>query len=385
VSTLADEVLAEARDQAGLEDFGPDSFEEGLHVFAESLGQAQLNELGHLAVRANMVGGLVNRLRVADWRAQHPEVAAAPVEAPVMVIGMFRGGTSFLSNLLATDPTNRSLLRWESADSVPPPTPAMLHQGPRVEAARAANDMLEALNPKLAAVHHEEPDGATECITLMSQEFKSLLWEAIANVPDYHAWLMGADQVSAYEYHRDVLQVLQSAGAGGRWTLKSPHHAIALDALTTVYPDAQLVLLHRDPVVLCASVCSLISTLSGTFSDADHTAYIAEHWTALLEDSKTRIDAFRDAHPEHPIIDVAYADLVEQPVDTVGRLYDALGAPLSIEASEALGAYVGATPKGKFGEHHYDLATFGLEEGALRERFAGYIERYGVVAERGAS
>ena len=61
----------------------------------------------------------------------------------------------------------------------------------------------------------------------MSQDFKSLSFEAIANVPSYGAWLLAIDQRSAYEYHRLVLQVLQSGGVRGRWTLKSPHHAIA--------------------------------------------------------------------------------------------------------------------------------------------------------------
>ena len=41
-----------------------------------------------------------------------------------------------------------------------------------------------------------------------------------------------------------------------------------------VYPDARLVLLHRDPVVLTASVCSLIDTLSSTtvpmLSESNH-------------------------------------------------------------------------------------------------------------------
>ena len=75
-------------------------------------------------------------------------------------------------------------------------------------------------------------------------------------MPVYDDWLLGVDQRSAYEYHRRVLQVLQSGGVRGRWTLKSPHHAIALEHLTAVYPDARLVLLHRDPVVLDARRCA---------------------------------------------------------------------------------------------------------------------------------
>jgi hypothetical protein len=254
-----------------------------------------------------------------------------------------------------------------------------------VDAAQAAVDMLEQLNPDVRAIHHEDADGPTECISVMSQDFKSLSWEAITNVPEYGRWLLEVDQRSAYEHHRRVLQVLQSGGVRGRWTLKSPHHAIALDALTAVYPDARLVLLHRDPVVLCASVCSLISTLSGTFTDADHTAYIAEHWTAMLEESVRRIDAFRDAHPEHPIVDVQYADLVTDPVATVQGIAAATGAELSTGAATAIRRYVDAHPKGSLGSHRYDVTEFGLDPEELRSRFAGYVDRYAVPVEQRAA
>ena len=379
---VADDVIAEACAQTGLDDFGPDDFREGLAVLCESIGgEAQLNDLGDGAVRSTVVSSLTNRLRVFDWIRQHPEVTDERIEAPIVVIGMFRAGTTFLSQLFDQDPHNRALLRWEANDSVPPPSRASFRSGPRVDAARMSGDMLEALNPRMKAIHHEDAAGATECIAVMSQDFKSLSWEAITNVPAYSRWLLAVDQRSAYEYHRATLQVLQSGGVRGRWTLKSPHHAIALDALTAVYPDARLMLLHRDPIVLCASVCSLITTLSGTFTDADHAAYIAEHWTAMLEESIRRIDAFRAAHPEHPIVDVQYADLVQDPLRTVGDLYTACGAKLDGSARDAIAMYVNDHPKDTFGTHSYDLAEFCLDAGELTERFASYIARYEVAVE----
>jgi hypothetical protein len=374
-------LIAEARGLAQLDDFGRDSFREGLSVYCDSVGsQAQLNELGETAVRANIVGSLVNRLRVVDWAHRHPSVAAESIDAPLVVIGMFRAGTTFLSYVLERDARNRALLRWEAGESVPPPTPETLHDDPRIETARFGNDMLEQINPRIRAIHHEEPDGPTECITLMSQDFKSLSWEAISNVPAYGEWLLGVDHLSAYEYHRLALQVLQHGGVRGRWTLKSPHHAIALDALTAVYPDAQLVLLHRDPVALCASVCSLIDTLSSTFSDADHRAYIADHWVAMLEESVRRIDAFRAAHPAHPIVDVQYDDLMRDPVATVDAIYSAFPGGLQLDgpARAAMTEYVAAHPKDGLGVHGYDLAEYGLDAAVLAERFSGYTERYGV-------
>jgi hypothetical protein len=378
----ADDVVAEARDQTGLDDLGPDDYREGLTVLCDSINdEAQLSELGYAAVRSTVVNSLGNRLRVFDWIRRHPEVTGERIEAPIVVIGMFRAGTTFLSQLLDQDPRNRALLQWEANDSVPPPSRASFRSGPRVDAARLSNDMLEDLNPRMKAIHHEDAAGATECIAVMSQDFKSLSWEAITNVPAYSRWLLAADQRSAYEYHRATLQVLQSGGVRGQWTLKSPHHAIALDSLTTVYPDARLVLLHRDPVVLCASVCSLITTLSGTFTDVDHTGYVAEHWTAMLEESVRRIDGFRAAHPEHPIVDVQYADLVANPLRTVEDLYAACGTQVDGRARDAIGAYARAHPKGKLGTHGYDLAEFGLDAGELTERFAGYVNRYDVAVE----
>ena len=241
--------------------------------------------------------------------------------------------------------------------------------------------MLESLNPQMKIVHHEDAEGPTECITLLGQDFKSLTWEAMANVPAYSDWLLAADYRSAYEYHRTVLQVLQSGGRRGAWTLKSPNHAIALDALTAVYPDARLVLLHRDPTVLCASACSLISTLTGTFSDADHTAYIAEHWTQLLAEIH-RPDRGVPAGPSRAqIIDVQYADLVGDPLGTVETVYAACDRELDDAARAADRASVGANPKGRFGTHGYRLEDYGLRADELRERFADYVERYDIAAE----
>ena len=383
---LPEEAIAEACGQTGLDDFGSDSFREGLAVYCDSVSrEAQLNELGDTAIRANVVGTLANRLRVVDWARNHPAVNDERIEAPLVVIGMFRAGTTFLSYLLEQDPGNRALLRWEAGDSVPPPTPDDFRSGPRVDAARFGNDMLEQINPRIRAIHHEEPEGPTECITLMSQDYKSLSWEAISNVPTYGDWLLQVDQRSAYEYHRLALQVLQSGGVRGRWTLKSPHHALNLEALTAVYPDARLVLLHRDPVVLCASVCSLINTLSGTFSDADHRAYIAEHWVKMLEESVRRINAFRDSHPEHPITDVQYDELIHDPVLAVESIYAALGtdAPGALEpgARDAMRTYVAEHPKGGLGEHAYDLDEYGLDADQLAERFSDYRNRYDIPRE----
>ena len=382
MSIDVDALVDAARTATGFDDLGPGDPLEGLRVLADSADrQARFNAIGEAAFPGMLGAAVESRLRVIDWLARHPEVADERIEAPLVVIGMFRAGTTLLSRLLDQDPKNRALLGWEARDSVPPPTPADHRQGPRVDAAHAGNSLLSTLNPKIDAAHHEAADEATECISVMAQDFKSMSWEAVANLPDYDAWLMAVDQHSAYAYHHRVLQILQSGGVRGRWTLKSPHHGIALEPLTAEYPDARLVLLHRDPVVLCASVCSLVETITSTFSDADHRAYLGRHWSGVLLECATRIDNFRAAHPEIPVVDVQYTDLVADPVGTVAAIYDTTGDELPGTAADAIAAYVAAHPKDRFGTHTYDLATYGLDADEIRERFETYVERYGVARE----
>ena len=369
-----------AVEQTGLSDFGGDSFREGLDVLVDSLNnEAQLSELGGLAVPGQVVGTLANRLKVVDHATRFGTSDEA-IEGPVFVIGLFRAGTTLLSNLLDADPRNRSLLTWEAGDSAPPSTPADHRSGERVELNRLAQSMLDGLNPGFKAIHHEEPEGPTECITVLGADFKALVWESVANVPSYGSWLLQTDSVSAYEHHKRTLQVLQSGGVRGRWTLKTPHHALALDALTAVYPDARLVYLHRDPVEVAASAFSLVTSLSGTFSDADHRPYIADRWTEILVACTERVDAFRDDNPSVPLHDIRNLDLLADPLGTVRGLYSFLGEDLSDEAATAMQAHLTSTPQGRFGRHTYDLADFGVTPGALRERFSGYLSRYDVTA-----
>jgi hypothetical protein len=371
-----------ARQQTGLSDFGSDSFREGLGVLCESVSaEARLNPFGEMALPGAIVGALSNRLRVTDWVKRHPGVVDERIEAPIVVIGMFRAGTTLLSYLLEKDPAHRPLYRWEAGDCVPPPTPETIAGDPRIAATRATMAMMDQLDPRNRVVQSEEADGPTECISVTNQDFKSLVFEAMANIPTYGDWLKTADMNSAYAWHKRVLQLLQSGGVRGRWTLKAPAHALSLEALTAIYPDARLVLTHRDPVVVVASACSLISTLTRTFSDTDHSAYIGRHWTEMLERSVDAVNRFRDANPGKKIVDVHYADLSRDPLATMRRVYAELGEELEGAALAAMTAHVEAHQKGRFGKHGYALEEYGLLPGEIAERFRPYVERYGIPLE----
>lgn len=377
----ADRLVADARAATALSDLGPDTWREGLDRYVAALdAEADLTEVGRLALGAQITANLANRLRVTAWHAAHPELAAERIERPLVVLGLPRTGTTLLSELLHRDPANRSLMRWEAGASVPPPEAAEMATDPRIEEARAGAAAMDALNPGFKAIHYEAPDGPTECVAVLAQDFKSLLWSVIAHVPSYDAWLLDCDQASAYEYHRSVLALLQSA-APGRWALKTPHHCLGIASLTATYPDARLVMTHRDPVTVMGSVCSLARSLSGTFTDTDHTASIAQIWTTIAQTLVERVMAWREEHGDDQFVDVAYADLVRDPVACIQGVYERFGEQLSPQAEHAMRRYVAEHPKGEHGRHEYRLDELGLDARVLDDRFAAYRRRFEIPRE----
>jgi Sulfotransferase family len=376
-----DRMLEDVAAEIGLDDYGDPTFRAGLdHVVDSANRQAGLTEFGEAVLDAQCRGFLANRLRVTDWHRHHPTLANEVIEAPIFIVGLSRTGTTALSHLLAADPANRSLLGWEANDSVPPPTADGYATDPRFEAARNAPDVIAQLNPDFKAMHHDEPGDPMECSILLGQHFTSIHFSTMFNIPDYDEWVLGADWQPAYGFHRRVLQLLQSE-CPGRWQLKTPVHGLGILGLAATYPDARFVVTHRDPVKAAASVFSLVRCLSGTFSDVDHDAYIAEHWTELVAAMLERVIDFREQHGDDAFYDMDYRHLVSDPVGAVGSMYEHFGIELTPDADAAMRAYSTNHKQHAYGQHSYSLAEFGLERGALEERFVRYFDRFDVARE----
>jgi hypothetical protein len=376
-----DELIDRAHQRTGLTDFGDGAMWEGLDVLLASLDrEAELNDVGRQAFADSIVDNLANRLRVTDWVARHPRLLRSPVERPIVVIGPMRSGTTLLSRMLDQDPGLRSLMKWEALDSVPPPQSATFHQDPRIERAERGQRILRALNADIDAVHESRPDAPTECIEVLTQDYKCSLWEELARVPTYAAWLRDCDYTSAYAYHRQVLQLLQSQ-APGRWSLKSPAHRLAIDVLVDTYPDVLFIETHRDPVTVAASTCSLVWLTSRILTDADHRRYIAEHWTDVLAQMSERVNAFRDRHGDERFLDLHYADLVADPIAAIRRVYRFISRELTPDVESAMRAYLAANPQGKHGKHVYVLEDLCLDRAELESRFAAHTARYDIPRE----
>jgi hypothetical protein len=376
----ADELLAQARERTGLADFGDPIFREGLDVLLADVARAELHDLGRMVWRGRILSHLVQRLRVEDWIARHPEILARPVPAPVFMVGLPRTGTTALSHLFAEDPDARSLRVWESAQPVPPPE-VECEGDSRIAAAEQQLAAMHQLSPELAAMHEDTPTGPTENHDLLGMSFRTFHFEGMAWVPRYVEWWLACDMGPAYRYMKRVLQLLASRGGPQRWQLKSPPDSFFLDAVLAVFPDARFVMTHRDPASVLGSVCSLLRTMHELTGKPPEASALGRAELAAWAEAMRRLLAVRARLSEARFTDVHFHELNADPVQTIARAYERLEIPFTAAAERAIAAYAAAHPRGRLGEHRYRLEDWGLDRAGVHAAFSFYTERCGVKRE----
>jgi hypothetical protein len=375
----AEDLVATATRVADADDFGGDSWRTGFDLLCESLtAEADLHAVGAALTRSELLRTLVNRLRIVA-AGPGPDI---PVTSPWVVCGTARSGTSILHELLALDPTARVPRAWEVLDSVP--APAGPPDPERVERIDREVRLWDRITPEYLTMHENGGALPTECIFLTAHEFASEHWSGVHDVPTYNKWLIGTDLRPAYRWHRRQLQFLgQHDAPDAQWVLKAPSHLGALPALFATYPDVWVLQTHRDPVRTLPSTISLMATLRWMRSDrvdVDRLARTMVRGVAMLFEivQTMRTDG---TLPDDRFVDVAYADLMRDPVATLRTVYDRTGRAWPEDFEDRIREYLAAKPQAVHGAHRYDLADFDLAEADVRDRYASYVERFGVVTE----
>jgi hypothetical protein len=197
-------------------------------------------------------------------------------------------------------------------------------------------------------------------------------------VPSYQAWLEAQDLRPGYATHRRFLQHLQWRCPAERWVLKAPAHLYGIRALLETYPDAGIILTHRDPLEVVPSMASLHTTLRSTFSDAIDPQETGAEATRRWAEGMTRALRERDAGaaPPERFLDVMYVDLVRDPIGVVRRVYRHFDLLLTEAFETRMRRFLAENPKDKHGQHQYTLAQFGLDREEESERYRAYRERF---------
>lgn len=363
-----------ARAEVGMDNFGADHYAESLDRLCRSINEdADLNPYGRLIMAMALKGALVNRLVLARLRADAPERLSGPIPAPIIVTGLPRTGTTFLHRLLAADPAHASLPLWQLNRPIP--------RGPgdtaeaRIKAIDDLIGLRRQITPELDAVHLVRPDAPEECMWMAAPSMLSRLYYNMAPVHGWLHWYVRTDKTARYAEYRELLTYLSAGYPGKRLVLKSPDHLDGIVELMEMLPDARVICTHRDMGEQFASYMSLgraTKTIATNCLDAGAEAAAV---TDMFDQSIAHMDAARARFPDR-LIDVAYTDLMADPLASVSRIYDFAGLRLPESRRDALAEHHAKNPKNKHGKHDYSLDEFGVSEAWLRTHFADYAARF---------
>jgi hypothetical protein len=378
------ELMAGARAQTGLEDFGSDDFVERLGTLCDAMHrEAGFNGAGVMQQQVFITGLLKNRLLIEDLVGRHPEILDEQIAAPIIICGLPRTGTTHLHNLMSADPALRSLPYWESLEPLLPadeiPGPGL--PDPRLERTDMALSFLSTALPYFNRMHEMTVAHTHEEIQLLAIDFSTMLFETTAPMPMWRDAYLARDQRPTYAYLRKVLQVLQWARGGSRWVLKTPQHLEQFPALVETFPDATFVVTHRDPVSVTASMVTMIAYTARLTRDQVDVQGMGAYWADRLERMLHRCADERDVLPPDRTIDMHFDAFMADDLAMVGRVYELAGQPLDARAKESMASFMASHPRGLHGAVSYDLAEFGLDPAERRRALAFYTERFGVTPE----
>lgn len=384
----AESLLATAISNTGLRDFGDDDptdhWREHFAVLLQAIeSEADLNLLGRLLTRSDLLMYLQARLQVTDYYKRHPQINNEVITQPVFIVGLPRSGTTILHEVLAQDAQFRIVKKWEALFPCPPPEDHSYEADPRIAKADEFIKIQDRISPEWRTMHAVGGDLPVECIEFTTGCFLSEMFTASFQIPSFQAHLQAADIRQMYRWHRKLLKLLQWKFKRRHWLLKGCNHEPYIQQLLETYPDAKIIFTHRDPIRSVSSVVSVQGTIFGFRTDHPFGTHSYDNW--LVMESVARMLQQRTAWvrngvvPKGQVGHIRFADFCRQPIEAIQGCYMELGLILSIEAQTAMRNYLLGKPQGVFGAHSYITDAGATSE--ERELFADYQRFFAVANE----
>jgi len=390
VSLDEESLLLQARTNTGLSDFGDDEWIKHFRKLLEVIDkEAKLTFFGRILTRSDFLQYLEARLNITEYYKRHPEVENEVIKEPIFIIGFGRSGTTILQEVLSQDPQFRSVHRWEGLFPVPPPEESTYQTDPRISKAQDLVDLVCAASPPWKSMHAWGGDIPVEDPEFTYPAFLSEVWPYAFQIPSYEKYFSQQDLAYYFWWHKRTLKLLQSKYKKSHWLLKSPTTLPRIPEMLQAYPDAKIILTHRDPIVSNDSVIDVQGTIYHWRTDdpfggggvldewmvADARAALWDRVIQLIENGTIRKGSFTN---------FLYHKFMQDPIGTIKNAYGDLGLAKSDTAFARMQTFLDSRPQGGHGAAHKytKISTDDPNMAAERKHYARYQGYFGIPNER---
>ncbi|WP_414900202.1 sulfotransferase family protein [Sphingomonas flavalba] len=319
---------------------------------------------------------LDGRLAMTDYIRRHPQILRERIVRPVFITGLYRSATTKLQNLMCADPYWQHVTTWQAGDPVPLADAPAGGEDPRIGVCHRRLAYMKQAAEQAFLAHPLAATDPSEEYALMTPSFRIV--DAKQFGAGFLEWVRAQSMVPVYRDLHRALQLLQYQFKRQdlpeqRFCLKAPIHLGNLDALLEVFPDAKILVTHRDPFPAIHSYTMLRESLRGMVVDQVDPQALGDE---ILERSAQALDAFvrvRRRHPEH-FLDLGFRSVVHHGADLIDTIYRFVDAPVSSEARAAFRAEDNRKDTHKSGALRQDPARYGLDPGRVNARVRGYLD-----------
>ena len=372
----ADSILKKAKKKTAFTDILPFQTETGLKKLIQSINQeSSPNPFGALAVKSLLERTLESRLKVEQVLKSNSEIEQAEIKQPVFIIGMPRTGTTILHAMMHEDQAHRSPLSWECLLPYPVPNPDTFSNNDQLKRVSKEFAQLFKLVPDFQKKHYMAADSPQECLGITALDFNSFQFSAQLYIPSYMDWFVNqADRLETMRFHKRFLQYLQSGGVrSDRWLLKSPVHLMRLSEIFEVYPDAKIIMTHREPTKIVPSTASLISSVRSLYTDTEDPVRTGQEQMDIWSNYFDRfLESRKQLQKEDQIFDVRFEDFANDQIGTVRRIYNNFNWEITDDTITRFKHFLKENPRDKNGLHQYELEDFGLTSELVNSKFEAY-------------
>ncbi len=311
---------------------------------ASLTAEAKLNPLGLTIAHGQLVRVIRQRLELGALWADQPELAAAPLAAPIIIVGQMRSGTTRLHRLLAADPQFASTRFCDSWLPVP--------RKPDTRPAWSAMSLLFArkLDPWLDSIHPFGVTRADEELGWLACALNHGTYEAQWRVPTFTAFSESRDPAPVYrEFARILSTDAHNHGNADRpRVLKVPQFTEDLPALLAQFPAARVVMTKRCDQQTAKSAASLVANQMTIQSDEVDMDWIEQEMARKIALRQGRMDAAM-ANFSGAQTSVDFDALGLDWEGEIARVYADLGIPI---APASLTAMQGEHKRAAGAAHH---------------------------------
>lgn len=364
-----------------LQDFGDrNDFDAPLKLIIEDLNSAPLPEQSRHAVYKLLARNLAFRLQIVELMKQHADLLEkTPVPPILFLASLVRSGSTLFHNLLHhAIEGNRSLLKWEMISPIPLADTGKLLDDPRVS---AISSKLHQAGNRYASMHFVDADEPEETV-FFTDDLWGLGGQSVQNLlPRYQQWIRDPNAArTAFQRLRKVIRlfmVLNPPAPGARLVLKCPQEIEHLQTWSDVFPEASIVLLHRDPYRVFDSSFHMVRMTNEDYKASQSVGELVDKLFSMVSLGTDALMNFKGWAAS-----MRYGDLLNDPVGETLRCLQACGVHCDSAASNRIERFLDMQKKKrKPAPKDLSTTTHGVTAAEVHERMKEYMAKFQIPNE----